>query len=184
MGYSCGAEKAVIAALTASDYGIHVKKDVFMEPVALTDRGMPKLLKDFRSAEPELARYQAASQVLFSKQSESSTYLKEKVEFIKYVAGLLRVSNLAIEHFMAHKEFGYGLHTAMSRQPEMAAQVVRGTNSELSLEAAFNSVMDPLEQRFYPRLGRMIMNGMHHAGGDDIDLHTAMVLQGLILSGC
>lgn len=97
-------------------------------------------------------------------------------------AGLFRASNAAIGNALAHDGFATRVRDALSTHPELKVTVAWGTVSELvpndTVEDALDSLRN-LDPQIGSRVSRMALEGMHHAGADDIDLHVAMVSQGL-----
>ncbi|HUA12956.1 MAG TPA: hypothetical protein VL989_00430 [Candidatus Sulfotelmatobacter sp.] len=181
VGFSYGADKAAAASARAVDHDIAVERGVWMETAASRDYGpgiigLARLGIRFMSAADELDNYV---------ESCDSQPLMEAREFAdvgltRYLAGLARASNLAIGNALAHGGFRSRTERAMIAQPEMHTTLVWGTNSELVNYSRMLGMTITLRRKFgEERIDSMIMEGMHHAGGDQIDLHAAIVLQAL-----
>lgn len=182
IGFSWGADKAAEASgSSAIEHGIEVTKGIFMEPVSVVDRGMLKLGLDFQRAGAELKRYQTASDMPKVDDKVNSSF-EDILDFVRWFGGLSRASNLAITHVLAHRNFSDRAIRALSSQPELKATVTVawGTQSELLPGPEILKEVEAIKSARYnyaSRVGTMLLEGMHHAGGDDIDLHTAIVLE-------
>jgi hypothetical protein len=177
IGYSYGAEKAATAAECAFDYDIEAERGIWMEPVAVAQRGLLRLLKDFQSAGVALDDYVQGT--------DSEPYLAARQEaasgrmpFARYIGGLLRASNIAIAHALSTDSFGVRADAALLAQANMQANIIWGTDSELSLNMPMlNTTKDLQKNHSEQRVHGRPVVGMRHAGGDDIDLHAALVLE-------
>lgn len=176
LGYSYGADKAVTSSEAAASYDIESTQGVYIEPAAVISRSLARLLADFKSTEPELARYiaQTASPALEEARALADT------GFTRYVGGLLRMGNIAIAHALTKPFFETRLRRALEAQPNLRTVVAWGSESELTpTQPVEDSTL--ITRLMYGRdsVKPMELKGMHHAGGDDIDLHAAIILQGL-----
>lgn len=177
IGFSYGADKAATSAREAARYDIEVPKGVFVEGVSAEKRSIVSLAKAFQASGAALAQY--------VEQSGSSPYVEARGKdnlagLIKFSAGLLRVSNIAVATILAGGEYEHRIRLALEDQPQMAATLGWGTSSEL----VSNESMDQMTTRLQvdygaKRITGMRLEAMHHAGENDIDLHAAIVLQGL-----
>lgn len=184
IGFSWGADKAAEASgPEAREYGIGVSKGVYIEPVSVVNRSAWRLLQDFRSAEPELNRYMQASDMP-AIDDRSKSALGETMEFLRYVGGMARLSNWAIDHVLSQKSFSSRAIKVLNGHPDQKTTITIawGSHSELVPGPAIMdeiSIIHKVSQDNAKRVGTILLRGMHHAGGDDIDLHAAIVLQGL-----
>lgn len=182
-GYSFGADLAVTSAAAADnpEFNIEATNGVFMEPGSVAVRSMTQLLKDFKSAEPQLANYvQAANSQMLNEARDPGAGLKPVIDFVRYVGGLARPTNLAVARALAHGGFWLRASHAMLVQPEMKATLAWGSASELVPERDARDLADFMTTQLAPeRVTSLEIPGMHHAGGDDIDLHAAIVLQAI-----
>jgi hypothetical protein len=174
LGFSYGADKAVVAASQGVLEGLKTSHAVLMEPASTVDRGLVRLLRDFIPAGGK--HLQSAVEA-----SESEPYLEARkladTGLTRYGLGLLRLSNIAIANALAHDYFESRTESALVCNPDMFASLAWGTASELTPNANMERIGRELAERNNLRVGTMALSGMHHAGGDDIDLHAAIVLQ-------
>lgn len=181
LGFSYGADTAAASSSRAEAHDISVSQGVYMESAAAVRRG-PGLVGaaglgiDFMSAADELENYVSDTN---SPPLNEARELSD-VGLTRYLLGLTRPSNICIANALAHNGFEGRVRSALARQPDMRATIVWGTASELTDDTSMREVVSSLRQTFDPeRVGSMAINGMHHAGGDQIDLHAAIVLQAL-----
>ena len=181
VGFSYGADKAAASAMRAGAFDIAAERGVWMESASAVNRGpgltgLARLGIDFISAGEELENYVAAC---------ASPPLREAREqadvgMPRYLLGLGRLSNLAIANALAHDGFEDRVRRALSMQPELKATVAWGTSSELADDAVMRALTERLRAAFgEERVNPLALENMHHIGCDDIDLHAAIVLQGL-----
>jgi pimeloyl-ACP methyl ester carboxylesterase len=177
IGYSYGAEKAATASIYADRYDQEVEQGIFIEPVSLKTRGLIELASDFNSTAAALGGYIGAAKtnavyVANNRASEKSHGM------LGYVVGLARLSNIAIAHALAKDYFERRTQTALENQHDMRANLIWGSESELAVNSLMVAVSQRLVDRFGPeRVSPMVLEGQKHAMGDDVFLHTAMVLQ-------
>ena len=179
LGYSYGAEKAATATGIAWAYGMEARQMVLAEPISVIERSLAKLGLAFLRSGNKLQEYIA--------QSESEPYTairKEENVFgtIAYTLGMLRLTNLAISAALADEGFQSRVKGALNLHPGLRTAIAWGTASELTNNAQMIRIISELKESraSYPsRISAMPLEGMHHAGGDDIDLHAAIMLQGL-----
>ena len=98
-----------------------------------------------------------------------------EVSELRYAGGLMRLSNLAILRALSRGDFADRAAQVLHGNPRARATIAWGTKSEFVSEQA----MQWLVARLGNRVGALALTGMHHAGGNDIDLHAAIMLQGL-----
>lgn len=182
LGYSYGADAGVAMAVAANEYSIKVDKAVVMEPAGIEKRSLKTLLQDFQSCDAALQSYvdAAESQPLSEARNANASTLASAVGFLRWAGGLLRGSNIAITKGLGAGTFAETAAKALTKEPHSQLAVVWGSKSEMVHSAAMNGVMAELKTKFPDRVAGLEMNGMHHGGGDDIDLHAAMALQGLL----
>lgn len=176
MGYSYGAEAAMAAASDALEHGIVVEHVVSAEPIAIAKRGLVQLVKDFARSGAPLDDYVKAT--------DSTALLEARAHadkgFARYAGGMLRLSNIAIAHALAQDGFLQRCEDALLQQPRMESTIAWGSASELTTTEAMSKIVLSLTADYgSKRVSGMNLTGMHHAGGDDIDLHAAIMTQGL-----
>lgn len=175
IGYSYGADKALATSRLAPEYGIETPNGVFIESASSIKRNPLVLTHAFsRSLAPQRS---------YIDQTGSDAYINihdtaGKAGLLMYAAGIARLSNIAIGCVLANSGYDERLEALAKEQPETAITVGWGSASEL----ADDEVMAELTARLsgkYRNVRAMRLEGMHHAGDDDIDLSAAMVLQAL-----
>ena len=179
IGFSYGAEKAAAASQYAEKYDQQVTSGLFMEPVAIKQRGMLELGRDFNSTAAALEGYVKAS--ASNPVEEASKRAAEKSHgIVGYTLGLLRMSNIAVAHALTKEGFEDRVDKGLTNQAEMQAHLVWGTKSELASQDLVIKLAERLQVKFgVERVSTMEIVGQKHAMGDDVFLHTAMVLQNL-----
>lgn len=173
IGYSYGAELAASACAESCDFGIDARSGVWMEPVSMIDRGLISLASDFIDSGAALPEYVAASDSVALDEARASA----DTGLSRYVFGVLRLSNVAIAHALSRDGFSGRARLALDTQARFRATTVWGDASELSQPNRLKALGNELSATYGRRYGALIMKGMKHAGGDDINLHAAMVLQ-------
>lgn len=178
IGFSYGAEKAAAAAQFADRYDQSVPRGLFMEPVALKERGLLELGRDFNSTAAALEEYVNAADS--AAVVEAGLRAAEKSHgMISYMLGLLRASNIAIAHALTKDGFEERANEALTKQDQLEAHLVWGSESELAIHSLMINLAKRLKDRFGDRVITMELESQKHAMGDDVFLHTAMVLQSL-----
>lgn len=176
IGYSYGADAAAAASVTAKDYGITANHGVWMEPASVKIRTILELGRAFVRAGQLLEGCVNAtgSPVLDEARREAD------VGMMRYVGGMLRLSNIAVAYALAKSSFAERAQTALQSQSNLQTTLVWGNQSELSDDAEMWDIASHLRSEFgRSRVRSLRVPGMHHVGGDDIDLHAALVLQSL-----
>jgi len=177
VGYSYGADKAVAATKVAAANGIATPTQVLMESAATRNNGLFKLLSRFQSSGEHLQRYveESDSPALLEARKLADTGLP------RYVGGLLRISNLAIARSLSTASFGGRVEDSMMRNGGVHSVIAWGGKSELADDAYMHEVVDELRWEYGDnRVSKIVVPEMHHAGGDNINLHAAIVLEGLL----
>lgn len=179
IGFSYGADRANAAAAAAVGITDHERIDasngVFMEPVGIKYQSLFGLTQNFAKSGSQLEAYVDASQ------SPALTEARDIADtgFTRYVLGLGRITNLAIARGLTAGTFSETTDRALNAQPEMQVTLISGGNSEITPTLDVHYDVEQLKRIYANRIGMLVMRNMHHAGGDDINLHAAMVLQGL-----
>lgn len=176
MGYSFGAERAIALTETAFAGEFEVNHLAISEPVSVTKRSLLTLLRDFISAGAKLQKYvdDSESMALIEARKNSD------IGMARYFGGLLRASNIAITHAISMGRFEERMTKAL-KMSEANATVIWGGKSELVDDEATGRAVNILQETFGDQRVRPLrIPNMHHAGGDDIDLHAAMMLQSVI----
>jgi hypothetical protein len=178
LGFSYGADKAATASHVSDDYGIKVRNGVFVEPASVERQNILKLAQRFGSAFPPLERYVEQTGSEPYRQARAS---ENMAAMLLGSVGLLRASNLAIAATLANGGFEHRVRQALAAQPDMRVAIGWGTASELADDQAMTAAVDRMTSDFGGhRIKTPIrLEGMHHAGENDIDLHAAIMLQGL-----
>jgi pimeloyl-ACP methyl ester carboxylesterase len=170
IGYSYGADKAAATAALAPEFGVSVQHLITEEPASMRKQPLIALGARFGLTGRVLARYteQAGSPT----QQEALQIAAEHSTMLEYVRGLGRLSNVAIATVLAHGGFEERVRQAQEAHDDMKTTVAWGSSSEL--------VPDGLAQQISDRLGAKAirLKGMHHAGADDPELSTAIMLEG------
>ncbi len=179
MGYSYGAEVAAQAAADAHEFDINVDKAVLIEPVAVANRSVISLLQDFLKSGERLEEYvQAADSPVLNEARQLADEGK-----LRYIGALLRPTNIAIARGLSKAGFMTRVSRALQSQQDMRVVVGWGKLSELSRPENQRAQTNLLRAMHKPkRVVSMPLEGMHHAGGDDINLHAAIMAQGLRLA--
>lgn len=178
IGFSYGADRASASARHAYKYAQKVAHGIFMEPASVAKRSSLSLAMSFFSTAESLERYvQAANCRPYEEARRLAA--SDGGSLANYALGLARASNLAIGHSLTKGGFGARAYTAMLLQPEMQADIIWGTASELSVNGLITAIAERLKKRFGERIDSMTLDAQRHAMGDDIFLHTAMILQAL-----
>ncbi|HSH18063.1 MAG TPA: hypothetical protein VK978_01630 [Candidatus Saccharimonadales bacterium] len=166
LGYWSGADKAAATATAAAEINIKTTAGVYIEPASIKKQNILALA----------GRFGASG-------AEPSTAVRDKEKlmgFVAFSAGLLRLSNIAVAKALAHGGFEERAATSMERNPGMHMTIGWGSASELVDDDAMQQAADILQIYFGANWVRTLwLEGMQHAGADDIDLHAAIMLQGL-----
>lgn len=181
LGVSYGADKAAASSARAADHDIDAVQGVWVESTAVDRRGpgligLARLGIDFVSAGNVLEEYVEAadSPPLIQARADADPGMP------RYILGLGRLSNIAIANSLAHAGFPERARAALKAQDELRGTLVWGTDSELTTDSTMAALGNRLKAEFgSERTGSMAMQGMHHNGVDDIDLHAAIMLQAL-----
>ncbi len=180
IGYSWGADKSAAGSMRSDDHGITVKRGVWSEGVSVINRNRAELLLAFISYGNEENNYiQAGGGEPKPTPFDDLAALKN---LSKYCLGLARPTNRAIAYVLARDGYFSRIEQALIKQDQMEAVVSYATASELVPNGATHSGIEKLKTKnpaFHSRLGEMALLGMHHAGCEDIDLNTAIILQSL-----
>jgi pimeloyl-ACP methyl ester carboxylesterase len=187
IGFSYGADRAAASAQYANLYDQQVPQSILMEPASVQNRelfglkslGVLKLAADFGSTAKALDGYVKAA--------GSDAYLEARKlaekrghGLLGYTLGLARLSNIAIAQALAKDGFEGRVDAGLESQAQMRADILWGTDSELALNDLMVGITDRLIKKYGAnRVGATALEDQKHAMGDDIFLHTAMVLQAL-----
>ena len=177
LGYSYGADRAAATIAYSGEYDQSVSKAVLVEPVSVVKRSMKKLAQDFAQSGQAQKQYveQTGSKPYDEIWAEDSA-----IKFAAWAGGLVRVSNLAIAHVIAGDGFAQRAGAALDSQPDLRMTVGWGSKSEICPDLTLQKVTNALRaEHGRDRVRSMSLRGMHHAGVDDLDLHAAMMLEGL-----
>lgn len=180
-GYSYGADKAAALSAVADRYDHEVRHGIFMEPASVVIRGLGKLLPDFMRSNAALDAYVQATQC--EPYYEARRVADRQGHRLPgYFLSLLRPSNVAIAHALSLDGFEARVDAALTKQSEgehpMVVSNVWGTDSEIAIHTPMFELTNRLIEKFGPeRVERTSIDGGKHAMGDDIFLHTALIMQ-------
>lgn len=175
LGFSYGVDKAAVVSGMAPDYNHEIDKGVFVEPVSVVAHGVRRLMARFGASNKEMPGY--------IKRTDSPPYYEARstdslLGLLGYGAGLARATNVAIVPVLARGGYEQRLRGALKANPDAVFTTAWGSSSELTIDEAATQMCERVEAD-EPNARHFRVLGMHHAGGDDIDLHTAIMLQGL-----
>ena len=186
-GYSYGADKAPVAASLSSEYDQITDQVISVEPTAVEVRkflwleslGIVRLGLDFNSADAALEGYVQASnsQALIEARERANINGHGKTGL---VLGLLKPSNIAASKTLSKAGFSGRMTKALLKNPEMRADTIWGSLSELSISGLTTVIVEHLVDQFGPeRVTGTIIDDQKHTMCDDIFLHTAIISQAL-----
>jgi hypothetical protein len=186
-GYSYGADKAPVAAALSSEYDQMANQVISVEPSSVKLRkflwleslGIVRLGLDFNSADAALEGYVLASnsQALIEARELAATASHGKVGLL---VGLLKPSNIAASKALSKDGFAGRMTKALIKNPEMRADTIWGSLSELSISGLTTVIVEHLVDQFGPeRVSGTIIDDQKHTMCDDIFLHTAIISQAL-----
>lgn len=180
VGYSYGADKAVSATSLSHSFDIEPTTIIPMEPVSIKQRTLKQLGLDFLSSNQQLKHY-VESANLPAYQNARRINNQRTAGLGGYTLGLLRASNLAIANGIACGEFEQHLTSALRNNPETNGVLIWGSESELAVNAIMQSMHKQMQydKKINNLLDPLIVSGGHHAMGDDIFLHSALIHQAL-----
>jgi len=178
IGYSYGAEKAIAAAKYSDLYGQKVDQTICMEPVAIKDRHLISLGLDFLKTSTSLDEYVEAADC---KAYDEARKIADKQGHgtLGYIFGLAKLSNLAIGNCLKRDIFEANVYEAIKKQQDMQLNIYWGSDSELSTDKDMMELFKRLNKFNHKRIHAEVMAKQKHAMGEDIYLHTAMILQAL-----
>ncbi len=177
-GYSAGADVSATAASVAHNFNLKVHSGVFVESASAHRRLTAQLAFAFMNSAGQIGQYvmQANSDAL------TEVHKVTAAGTILYTLGLGRVVNLAVARAISRGRFRHRVTSALMEQPEMFASIGWGSVSELSRPTMYRQIVQDLQSEFGEgRIGSMEFTDMHHSGADNINLHAAMMRQGLRL---
>ncbi len=176
IGYSLGADKAAAASTRASDFDICVRNGVFIESITTERRSLLSLAIRFAKTTSTLeANVKASnSDVLLEARQLSNQ------GFIRYALGYFDPTNVAIVRCLTGQGIVQRIMDALRLQSELRAVIAWGTASELTPHVVIQRVARELEHsEFGQRVSTLVIEGMGHNSCENINLHAAIVLQGI-----
>lgn len=178
VGFSYGADKALAAAILARCFDITPDSVIPMDPASVTPRTLFQLGADFLATNKYLSEYVDAAE--FPAYIDARKVAGRKTGWLAgYGLGLMRQSNIAIAKGIATGNFEDKLSQALEHNPETRTSVVWGTESELAIDGIMQAATGQAQITFGQRVTVMPVEGQHHAMGDDVFLHAALVREGL-----
>lgn len=175
-GYSNGAALAGAALASSANHDISASHAVLAEPANVSHRSMLSLGRDFLASGKYLDDYirESRSIPLYEATARAD-------QLAAYVLGLARPGNLAIAHGLSRGGYSKKLDALLANHPDAQVTTVAGMLSELSEPATLLTSQLELATTHPGRSHLILLNNIHHAGGDNIDLHAAIMFQGLRL---
>lgn len=144
------------------------------EPVTVKQVSPARFALDFLSMGNDWQHYVAEADSPLLNDS-----FKQGSGFIGYFLGIGRPSNMAITRGLARGGYFDLDNSIGDSNPHTSVVTAYGSASEISRPTIIETYAQELT-----RNGRYLMrlDGMRHGGGDDIDLHAAIMLEGLALA--
>ena len=180
MGYSAGTLQALVTMDERAPHSeIETHAGILVEPAAVAKQSIFKLAASFFGSNAEVWNYihQAESEPYTAVRTD--TFHGLDTGAIKYGVGLLRATNLVSAFQMAHGGLYDRAHEVLSHSRADSLTFAWGTESEISEPEVSARQVAHLKQRFGDQVHSMELNGMHHAGADDINLHALIMTQAL-----
>lgn len=176
IGYSLGADKAATASARAGDFDICVRNGVFIESITAERRSLLSLAIRFAKTTSTLeANVKASNSDVLLEARQLSDH-----GFIRYALGYFDPTNVAIVRCLTGQGIVQRTLDALRLQPELRAAIVWGAASELTPLAVMQRVARELEHsEFGQRISTLVIEGMGHNSCENINLHAAIVLQGI-----
>jgi hypothetical protein len=172
LGDSLGADLAATAA--GMDF-LRATQLVATEPVTVVSRSTIQLGRDFSECDQALKDYVHAN--------ELNTYLEARKHSVggnRYIAGLFRLTNIAMARGLTKPYFLTRMHTAMSTQPGMRSTVVWGGKSELAIDENVQEIVSQLQEAYGADTVKSIrIPEGRHAMTADLALRSAIMLQAI-----
>ena len=176
IGYSLGADKAAVASACSGAFDMCVRNGVFIESITTERRSLLSLATRFAKTTSTLeANVKASnSDVLLEARQLSNQ------GFIRYTLGYFDPTNVAIVRCLTGQGFVHRMLDALRLQTELRAVIACGTASELTPYAVMQRIADELKHsEFGQRVSTLLIEGMNHNSCENINLHAAIVLQGI-----
>lgn len=177
LGYSAGTLQA-LAAMEHDD-NVETRAGILVEPVAVAKQGLLKLARSFMNSGSEVWNYinQTDSQPYTDVRSKKM--LGIDTGLINYSIGIGRATNLVSAREMARGGIYDRAYEALRHDYADSLTFAWGTESEISKPELTALQIAHLQERYGNRVHAMELEGMHHAGGDDINLHALIMTQAL-----
>ncbi len=177
MGFSFGADRALTAARDAHLHGVNVGRAIWAEPVRIVERSLLALARSFGSAGDHLEAAIARSETTALLEAVN----RSDIGMARYIGGLLRPTNIAIARGLTRDTFEADAKKAKLHQPDMTATLAWGQRSEISLDGPMQVLSQELRHAYgVHNFNALSIPRMRHADGDDLNLHAAIMLQGLL----
>jgi len=175
IGYSFGGLTAATGSRLSPEYGITTVEGIFAEPAAVAMYGLLKLARNFNGTAKPFDEYVQATQ---SKALHEAKDVSRRNK-IHYLLGFFGLTNMAIARCLAQPIFEDQVIGALQKNKDMYAAIAHGTKSELSTTEEMQAVLKRIEgiADVGARVVGITMNGMYHSGGEDLNLHLALLLQ-------
>lgn len=175
LGYSLAADMGATASAHAARFGIAVDHGVFVGSAAGARWNPFKLGAGFYATGKELDEYRADAAC----PPYNEAYAYENDEWLRlYGRGLARLSNAVIFATLARGGFYDRVDAGLEAQPAMHTVVGWGSLDEISIDAVNIRETAKLQEKYGSRVAAMRLDGVHHAGADNINFHAAFMLQG------
>lgn len=177
LGYSAGTLQA-LAAMEHDDT-IETRAGILVEPVAVAKQSLLKLAGSFMGSGSEVWNYinQTDSQPYTGVRSKKVAGID--VGLINYSIGIGRATNLVNAREMARGGIFHRAYEVLRHNQADSLTFAWGTESEISKPELIARQITHLQERYGERVQSIELEGMHHAGGDDINLHALIMTQAL-----
>lgn len=177
LGYSAG----TLQALAAMEYedSIGIEAGILVEPVAVAKQSLFKLAGSFMGSGSEVWKHinQTDSQPYTDVRSKKVAGID--IGLINYSVGIGRATNLVNAREMARGGIYDRAYEVLRHGQADSLTFAWGTESEISKPELTTLQVAHLQERYGDRVQAMELNGMQHAGGDDINLHALIMTQAL-----
>lgn len=175
VGFSYGADKALAGAHHSSSYDIEATDLVAMEPASIARRGLMDLGLAFGWSSRQLKRYIEAAKYPAYEDARKHA-LKATHGMANYLGGVIfRPTNNAISRGIGQGTLEARLDRLMDFRPETRVTLVWGSESELASDGLMLAMQARHEEEGRQKVDYMRIAGGHHAMGDDVFLHAALI---------
>lgn len=180
LGYSFGTLQALTAMGEHAPHPeVETQAGILVEPVAVAKQNIFKLAGSFLSSGAEVARYIDQTDSAPYSLVRNQRFYGLDIGLVNYSIGIGRATNLAAALQIAHGGIYDHAHEVLTRNQADSLTFAWGTASEISEPETTAQQVATLQEQFGDAVHEMPLQGMHHAGGDDINLHALIMNQAL-----